>query len=67
MISLLKREIQSKIKLIAYTDNPILGSIYFNISIFKDMIGDKKAVILLNKSDLTTVLSKDMIKSIREI
>ena len=29
-----------------------------------DMIGDKKAVILLNKSDLTTVLSKDMIKSI---
>ena len=36
--SLLKREILSKIKLIAYTDNPILGSIYFNISIFKDMI-----------------------------
>ena len=38
LISLLKREIRSKIKLIAYTDNPILGSIYFNISIFKDMI-----------------------------
>ena len=29
-----------------------------------EMIGDRKAVILLNKSDLTTVLSKDMIKSI---
>ena len=29
-----------------------------------DMIRDKKALILLNKSDLTTVITKDMIKSV---
>ncbi len=28
-----------------------------------DMIGDKKSIILLNKSDLTTIVTKDMVKS----